>query len=82
MTHTHTSTHTHTQDGGHKEKAKKLKIATQNMGGFGLEVRSNKHRKTLGPKMQYLKKCVGKNSTDILVLTETRIKTAAECKNI
>lgn len=41
MSHTHTHTQSHTQDGERKERANKLKIATQNMGGFGLEVRSH-----------------------------------------
>jgi len=82
MSHTHTHTQSHTQDGERKERANKLKIATQNMGGFGLEVRSHKHRKKVGPKMQYLRKCVENNTTDVFILTETRIKTLAECKNI
>jgi hypothetical protein len=52
------------------------------MRGFGLEVRSHRCKNKVGPKLQYLKKCAEMNVTDIFVLTETRIKTMAECKNI
>jgi exonuclease III len=76
------STHTHTREGGTGENTSKLRITTQNMGGFGLEVRSHKNRTKAGPKMQYLRKSADRNSTDVYVLTETRIKTAAECQNI
>jgi len=50
------STHTHTKEGGTGENMSKLRIMTQNMGGFGLEVRSHKNRTKAGPKMQYLRK--------------------------
>ena len=76
------SKHTHTKEGGTGENMSKLRITTQNMGGFGLEVRSHKNRTKAGPKMQYLRKSADRNSTDVYVLTETRIKTAAECQNI
>jgi len=76
------STNTHTRGGGTREAMNKLKVTTQNMGGFGLEVRSHKNRTKAGPKMQYLRKSAERNSTDIYVLTETRIRTVAECQNI
>ena len=76
------STNTHTRGGGTRETMNKLRVTTQNMGGFGLEVRSHKNRTKVGPKMQYLRKSAERNSTDVYVLTETRIKTAAECQNI
>jgi hypothetical protein len=76
------STHTHTRAEGTVGSKNKFRITTQNMGGFGLEVRSHKNRTKTGPKMQYLRKSAERNATDVFVLTETRIKTTAECKNI
>ncbi len=76
------STNTHTRGGGTRENTNKLRVTTRNVGGFGLEVRSHKNCTKAGPKMQYLRKSAERNSTDVYVLTETRIKTAAECQNI
>ena len=76
------STHTHTRAEGTGGSINKFRVTTQNMGGFGLEVRSHKNRTKTGPKMQYLRKSAERNATDVFVLTETRIKTTAECKNI
>jgi hypothetical protein len=50
-------------------------IATQNVGGLGLEVRTNKRKGVTGPKLQYISQCVSIHGTDLLVLTETRAKT-------
>jgi hypothetical protein len=61
------TTHTHTRGGGTWENTSKLRMATQNMGGFGLEVRSHKNRTKAGPKMQYLRKSAERNATDVLI---------------
>jgi len=72
--------HTHTEDDG-GERQIYVNIATQNVGGLGLEVRTNKRKGVTGPKLQYLKHCANINNTDILVLTETRAKTLEECRS-
>jgi len=58
-----------------------VNIATQNVGGLGLEVRSHKRRGVTGPKLQYISQCVNLNKTELLVLTETRAKTIEESRN-
>jgi len=69
--------HTHTRGGG-EERQMYINVATQNVGGLGLEVRTNKRKGLTGPKLQYISQCVSHHSTDILVLTETRAKTNEE----
>ena len=72
----------HTQTGdAEREGWMGVNIATQNVGGLGLEVRSNKRRGVTGPKLQYISQCVNINKTDLLVLTETRAKTIEESRN-
>jgi hypothetical protein len=58
-----------------------VNIATQNVGGLGLEVRTHKRRGVTGPKLQYISQCVNVNNTDLLVLTETRAKTIEESRS-
>jgi len=72
--------HTQTRD---DEQGKRvgINIATQNVGGLGLEVRTSKRRGVTGPKLQYISQCVNAYNTDLLVLTETRAKTIEESWN-
>ena len=53
------STHTHTRAEGTGGSINKFRVTTQNMGGFGLEVRSHKN----------LRKSAERNATDVFVLT-------------
>jgi len=69
--------YTHAQGAG-GEKQMSINIATQNVGGLGLEVRTNKRRGVTGPKIQYISHCVSQHNTDILVLTETRARNLEE----
>jgi hypothetical protein len=72
----------HTQTGdAEREGWMGVNIATQNVGGLGLEVRSHKRRGVTGPKLQYISQCVNLNKTELLVLTETRAKTIEESRN-
>ena len=69
--------HTRTEvEGGEKQLL--LNVSTQNVGGLGLEVRNRQRKGVTGPKLQYLWHCVNIEKTDILVLTETRARTAEE----
>jgi len=71
---------THDGDGG-REARMEVAVATQNVGGFGLEVRTNKRRGVTGPKLQYISQCVGIHGTELLVLTETRAKSIEESRS-
>jgi hypothetical protein len=75
----YTTLHMHTRtevEGGEKQLL--LNISTQNVGGLGLEVRNRQRKGVTGPKLHYLRHCVNIEKTDILVLTETRARTAEE----
>ena len=53
------------------------------MGGFGREARTSSYRRGLtGPKLEYLRQMTKAETTDILVLSEIRIKTAEECRKV
>ncbi len=58
-----------------------LNVSTQNVGGLGLEVRNRQRKGVTGPKLQYLRHCVNNENTDVLVLTETRARTAEESQS-
>jgi hypothetical protein len=72
--------HTRTEV-GRGEKQLLLNVSTQNVGGLGLEVRNRQRKGVTGPKLQYLRHCVNIESTDILVLTETRARTVEESQS-
>ncbi len=46
-----------------------------------MEVRNRQRKGVTGPKLQYLRHCVNIESTDILILTETRARTAEESQS-
>jgi hypothetical protein len=72
--------HAHTEV-GRGERQLLLNVLTQNVGGLGLEVRNRQRKGVTGPKLQYLRHCVNIENTDILVLTETRARTAEESQS-